>query len=543
MTAAARAARGLAAVTGLVAAVTLAARLVGFGRWLVQSWQVGATCVGTAYTSANTVPNVVYEVAAGGALAAVVVPVIGGFLGQGRRAEADRTAAALLTWVLIVLVPLAAVVAALARPIAGLLIPSEQCAGQLDLAARMLIWFAPQIPLYGVGIVASGVLAAHHRFLAAALAPLLSSLVVIVGYLGYGALAPSGGQAAQVTGDALALLAGGTTAGVVLLSVPLLIPVRRLGVSLRPQWRFPPGVARRIGALAGAGIAALIAQQVSVVVITLVSNASVPGVINAYQYGMAVYLLPYAVLAVPIATTVVPRLASDQGAGERADDADATGLADRAGGAIRLVVLLCGMAAGVLLGVSSVVGRFFAAIDAGRDHDSGVAVAPAVATILGWSAPGLVAFALVALVGRAVLVAGRAREAATAQVIGWGLAAAIPALAVAAGANRPTQRLAAIGAGHAVGMTVAALLVTWSLRRAWGPRVLAGAPRALLAAVVAAIAAGLVGKAAAGALPTGGATGALAAGVGVGVLCALVAGAVALAIDPATLRSRLPGRR
>ena len=77
--------------------MTLLARVVGFGRWLVFSGTVGSSCVGTAYASANLVPNVLFEVVAGGALAAAVVPVLSSSLVRGDRAAADRAASAMLT--------------------------------------------------------------------------------------------------------------------------------------------------------------------------------------------------------------------------------------------------------------------------------------------------------------------------------------------------------------------------------------------------------------------------------------------------------------
>src|SRR5690606_37735172 len=57
---------GLAGAAALVAAVTVASRVVGFGRWLVQSFAVGANAVGEAYATANTLPNILFEVVAGG---------------------------------------------------------------------------------------------------------------------------------------------------------------------------------------------------------------------------------------------------------------------------------------------------------------------------------------------------------------------------------------------------------------------------------------------------------------------------------------------
>ena len=77
----------------------------------------------------------------------------------------------------------------------------------------MLRIFAVQIPLYGIGIVLTGLLQAHRRFVAPAVAPLLSSLVVITTYLTYGALADGATDPAAVnrTEHSLALAWGTTT--------------------------------------------------------------------------------------------------------------------------------------------------------------------------------------------------------------------------------------------------------------------------------------------------------------------------------------------
>src|SRR5687768_17866434 len=99
-----------------IALVTVLARVVGFGRVAVFGRAVGPTCVGDTYQLANAVPNVVFEIVAGGALASLVVPVLAGAVASGDRAAASRTTSALLTWTVAVLVPLA-VVGALAAPL------------------------------------------------------------------------------------------------------------------------------------------------------------------------------------------------------------------------------------------------------------------------------------------------------------------------------------------------------------------------------------------------------------------------------------------
>ena len=81
---------GLVGAAALIAGVTVLSRVLGFGRWLVQSSTVGYGTVGSAYASANTLPNVLFEVAAGGALAGALIPVLAGPLARGLRDDVDR---------------------------------------------------------------------------------------------------------------------------------------------------------------------------------------------------------------------------------------------------------------------------------------------------------------------------------------------------------------------------------------------------------------------------------------------------------------------
>ena len=97
---------GVAGAAGLIAILTLLSRIAGFGRTLVFADSVRASGVGDIYNAVNAVPNVVHEVAIGGALAALTVPLVAGHLGRGDRREAHRVASTLLTWALVVLVPL-----------------------------------------------------------------------------------------------------------------------------------------------------------------------------------------------------------------------------------------------------------------------------------------------------------------------------------------------------------------------------------------------------------------------------------------------------
>jgi len=146
-----------------IAAVTVLARVTGFARTAVLAQAVGTSCLGDVYSTANLVPNIVFEVVAGGALASLVVPVLAGAADSGDTALARRTAGALLGWAVLVLSPLALLGALLARPLMQLLLGGGGNGGcvraeEVALGARMLIVFMPQVVLYGVGIVLTGVL-------------------------------------------------------------------------------------------------------------------------------------------------------------------------------------------------------------------------------------------------------------------------------------------------------------------------------------------------------------------------------------------------
>ena len=294
-----------------IAGLTLVSRVLGFVRWIAQASAVGAGTVAGAYTTANQVPNVLYEVVVGGALAATVVPLLAAAATPARSRDASRIASGLLGVVLAVLTPLALLLAVLAGPISRLL-PASAGADpvlQADLVADFLRMFAAQVPLYGVGVVLTGVLQAMGRFAWPALTPVLSSLVVMATYAVYGAMtAGSGDQAGPA---ALSVLGWGTTAGVAALSLPLLHPVARLGIRLRPTLHLDRAVAWRALRLGGAGVWTLIAQQLSVLaVLALARSGGRTGTVAVYQYTQAVYMLPYAVMAVPVSTFVYPRLAA-----------------------------------------------------------------------------------------------------------------------------------------------------------------------------------------------------------------------------------------
>ncbi|BCY13523.1 murein biosynthesis integral membrane protein MurJ [Actinoplanes sp. L3-i22] len=458
----------VAGAAALITVLTILARITGFGRTLVFFYAVGEGGHGglpDLYFAANTVPNIVFELVAGGALASLVVPLLAGAVAAGDRARVGRITSALLTWMLVLTVPLAIGVALAAGPITGLLhgIPPEH----QQVAARMLRIFAPQLPLYGIGIVLTGVLQAHHRFAWPVIAPLLSSVTVMAAYLTYALVDGARSDFAGLSGAGELILSGGTTLGVVVLTCCLLIPLSRLRMPLRPGLRFPGDEGRQAVRLGWAGAVTVGAQQVVVALIVTLGAQQ----LARYNGAQTVFLLPWAVLAVPLATAVYPRLAD--AAVRRDEDAYAGALA----GTARSIVLLAGLGMAALAGL---------AVPAARLMNAGGA-APG---IVGF-APGLLGYALFALLSRALYARGATVAAAVAAGIGW-LSAGIAVVVVTSTAEGGAE-LAGLGLANALGMSVTGLLLVLAVRRHAGRAALAGLLRAVVAAVVAAAVAGAAG--------------------------------------------------
>lgn len=467
-------AKALAGAAGLVAVMTLISRIFGFGRWLAQATWVGAGTVGNAYASANQIPNVIFEVVVGGALASVTVPLLATAIAGGLKEEVNKMASALLTWTLTILLPLGLLIFLGADLLVGILPESvgSDAVTQNRLASFFLKIFSLQIPLYGVAVVLGGVLQAHHRFAWPAIMPAFSSIVTIITYWGYDALA--GGN--PTDSSAITVLAWGTTCGVIALSVPLFIPVYRTGVKLRITWKMPPEKIRQALTLGAYGIGALVAAQGYILATLFLTRwGGVEGTINVFQYSQAIYMLPYALFTFPVATVVFPLLTRRfaEGAGEAVHALAGTSTA-----------LISGLA---LLGIAGLV-----------------AVAPGMAAIFSWNhrlegleqavcalAPALLGYALLYHLSRVFIATDHASHSLWAALIGWSVAAfagwgLILVLAPQRGDGVAT--LIALGLGNALGMTIAGiyLLIRWN-------RVHPGAPLQVVKSLAIALPGSLLG--------------------------------------------------
>ncbi|MGH2770933.1 MAG: lipid II flippase MurJ, partial [Actinomycetota bacterium] len=361
-------------------------------------------------------------------------------------------------------------------------------AQERELGELLLLFFLPQIWLYGLGTVLTGVLHAHHRFAGPALAPLLSSVVVTASYLLYALVeGPQARQLGEISALGRMILGMGTTAGVATLSLSLLLPIRRLRLRWRPVLAIPEearGITRR---LLGSAVLAVLAQQVLLGVVLVIANAVEGGVV-AYQLAFTILLFPWAVLAVPVASASFPGLS------EAAALADMGRFGQRCAAAIRTLGLAVFGGAAALVATAAPGSRIIAALGLGGKASAAVLV-PTISAF----APGLIGYGAYALLTRVAYALGDGRSPSLAAAAGFGLAAVGDLVSsVLLGG---TALIAALAGAFSIGMIVAAGVLLLRLRRTAGSEAFAGLGVTTLRGLGAGGLSALAGSALARALP------------------------------------------
>jgi putative peptidoglycan lipid II flippase len=312
---------GLLRSSAVMAAGTMISRLVGFVRTAMVVAAVGATGLhADIFNYANTVPNMVYILVAGGVFNTVLVPQIV----RSMRNDPDGGAAyvnRILTLSGLFLAGVTAVLVAAAPWVMRLLAGDQMFAPQLQPQAESFIDFAryclPQVFFYGVFVLIGQVLNARRSFGPMMWAPITNNLVAIVVLAIY--LAAFGGESgagAYSSGEEL-LLGLGSTLGIVVQTVVLVPYLRRAGVRYRPRFDFRGtglGHTLRLGLWT---VMFVIVNQVAYVVVgRIATDASATGALTgesssgytAYSYSYLLLMVPHAIVTVSLATAALPRL-------------------------------------------------------------------------------------------------------------------------------------------------------------------------------------------------------------------------------------------
>ncbi|TKJ26492.1 lipid II flippase MurJ [Blastococcus sp. CCUG 61487] len=301
---------GILRAAGTMAVATLVSRITGLLRTMVLAAALGVGLVNDAYNTANTLPNIVYELLLGGVLTSVVVPLL--VHAQERDRDGGVGYAQRLATIAVAGLVVVTAVAVLAAPLLTALYGITDDPEQVRLAnwlARILLL---EIVFYGIGALAQAILNSRGVFGPPAWAPVLNNLVVIAtGGLFIAASGPGDLTPVTITSGQVWLLGIGTTLGIAVQALVLLPLLGRAGVPVRFRWGLRDTGLREAGTLGLWVIGYVAISQVGVVVATRIANAAGrDGGLGSSAFAIAnlLFQMPYGIIGVALLTALVPRM-------------------------------------------------------------------------------------------------------------------------------------------------------------------------------------------------------------------------------------------
>ncbi len=439
----------------MMGVATLASRGIGFVRVWVIAIVLGTTLLGNTYQSSSSVSNVLFELLAAGALSAVLVPTFVRHIEAGDEAEAERLASGVLGMALMVL-GVIALVGFLVAPQIGNLIasgaPNSRIRAQQSVLATYLTrFFVFQVLLYAIGTVATAVLYAKRRFVATAMAPIANTVAVVGSLIVFRVLTGPHPTLALSAGERFTLAIGGMLGVLGFVGVPV-VALARTKFRLRPRIARPDAELGRLlklstwAVLQHGGIGILLGTAI-------VMGNQVKGGVVAYQFAFVAIMAPYAILAQPVHTTILPELSND------AADANLVRFASQLRWALDNMARLIIPVSAAMVALALPAMRIVAV---GESKGGAGLFAAALASL----ALGLFPYSAFLLFARASYALGDSKTPAVialvTALIGAGAMVALGAFV------HGDARVGALGIGHTIAYTLGALALGVALRRKLG---------------------------------------------------------------------------
>ena len=313
---------------GVMAAGTAASRVLGVLRASVLAAAVGVNAQAAgAFGVANTLPNMLYMLIAGGLVNAVLVPqVVRAYrTGQGQ-AYVDR----LLT-LSITLLAGATLLLTAGAPVVVRIAATTVDADYIHLATAFALWCIPQVFFYGLYTLLGQILNARGSFGPFMWAPVVNNLISIAGFGvfivvfgGYEAKGPLA-DPADWGAAPIALLGGVATVGIICQALVLIIPLYRSGFRYRLRWDWRGAGLGTAGRVAGWTFGALLVGQLGILAVSRLSTAADQQIVNgehvagqvAYGWAFMIFMLPHSLVTVSLLTSFFTRLSAHAAVGDQ----------------------------------------------------------------------------------------------------------------------------------------------------------------------------------------------------------------------------------
>ena len=260
-----------------------------------------------AYNASNRLPDILYQLIAGGALASAFIPTFTTLLTRGERSKAWLLASAIANIITVIFIVLGVLIAlftpwVVQRILApGFAADPVKFALTVDLVRIQMI--APVI--FGLSGLGMGILNSHRSFLWPALAPMMYSIGKILGVL---LLAPSLG----VYGLALGVVGGALMHGLIQMPALLKLP----GLKYTPTFGIRLPDVREVARLMGPRVLGVAFVQLNFLVNTRLASLQPLGSVTALAVGFSLMMIPEAAIAQAIAIAALPAFSAQAAAGK-----------------------------------------------------------------------------------------------------------------------------------------------------------------------------------------------------------------------------------
>jgi len=365
---------GLGNTSGM-ALGTLLSRMTGVVRDIALVAAIGTGVFSDTYSVANSLPNIIYILIAGGAINAVFIPALVRHMKEDSdngKVFTDR----LLTLVGTMLIAIVTIAMIFTSLIVHLYATNSWSAKDFHVAIVFALWCIPQIIFYGIYTLESQILNARKVFKLPMFAPIANNVVVILSSMFFVTLTHLTPTTQSVTSGQLALLGAGTTLGVIVQAGILFPALRKNGYTFSPRFDFRNSGLSKLGDLAIWTIGFVFINQVSFLIISKLTtyanvvaaqNSQVAMGFTSYQKGQLMMMLPHSIITVSIITALLPRLS------DHAHSENLSAFGQELGIALRNVITYLIPCSAVLYFMGNQIGVILYGHGA-ANHDQGAAV-------------------------------------------------------------------------------------------------------------------------------------------------------------------------
>jgi len=300
--------RQIARAAGIVMAGFILSNLAGLARQILIADIFGTEGIIDAYYAAMGVPDMIFALAAGGALASAFIPTLSEFLAKEDFEGGMRLTSAIANLIVLAMAVGGAVVYVFAVPLVQVFLAPEASAQQQQLTVELLRILLVSPILLGLSGLITGVLQAHQSFVLPSLSSTMYWLGIIFGLVFF------------VPRLGIYGLAWGTILGTALHLLIQLPGLRKLpGLRYTPSFGLRNPAIRKVGKLMLPRLFGAAVVQLNFLVSINMTSGMPAGSLTAFKNAYMVMTMPQVVIAQAISIAAFPTFSAQIAKGRRGE--------------------------------------------------------------------------------------------------------------------------------------------------------------------------------------------------------------------------------